>query len=614
VKQRQSIKKVDKSSNSVWFLVIGVAAVTLFFKSDFYDPFNTPKLILLLLIAGWLLGHLINSYRIRALTLRSVEFKATILLFAFVIFLLVSTLQTDVFLVGLLGDTQRRNGFLAYFGLSIIFLYAMRNIKFSNVIRVYQVGILTGFVLSVYGVIQISGKDFVAWDNPYNSMISTLGNPNFASATLAILSLIGLFSLHLRDVSSLFKILSLIFLVLAISAIVKSNSRQGLLVIFFSLIFYISVYSFIKNRKLGFLASGLSAVAAFLAILGMLQKGPLVSILYKDSVSVRGYYWRAGIEMFKESPLTGVGVDRYGAYFRQFREVGYPLKYGFDITSSNAHNTFIQLFATSGLFVGVFYLLIILFVLLSGIKLLRICEKQEQKIVLGLLSAWVGFQAQSLISIDNIGISVWGWLLGGSIVGLALRATTEANQDNLPKSKGLVQINLFQPAVSLLVLLPIFYFSIGLYKDEQNMLLLKGYANPAYPENIPIVQTLFDKIYENPVSDPYYRYRASFLAYDMGYTDKAYSSVSKSLSSDPINPEFLNGMVFLERSRNNATNEILLRTKIAETDPWNAANYLELLKLYKTSGDLANAEAMKAKIFSFASGTDIAKTAGQIIG
>jgi len=614
VKQYQSIKKVDKSSNSVWFLIIGVAAVTLSFKSDFYDPFNTPKLILLLLIAGWLLGHLINSYRIRTLTLRSVEFKATILLFAFVISLLVSTLQTDVFLVGLLGDTQRRNGFLAYFALSIIFLYATRSIKFSNVIRVYQVGILTGFALSVYGVIQISGKDFVAWDNPYNSMISTLGNPNFASATLAILSLIGLFSLHLRDVSSLFKILSLIFLVLALIAIVKSNSRQGLLVIFFSLIFYISVYSFIKNRKLGFLVSGLSAGAAFLAILGMLQKGPLVSILYKDSVSVRGYYWRAGIEMFKESPLTGIGVDRYGAYFRQFREVGYPLKYGFDITSSNAHNTFIQLFATSGLFVGVFYLLIILFVLLSGIKLLRICEKQEQKIVLGLFSAWVGFQAQSLISIDNIGISVWGWLLGGSIVGLALRATTQANQDNLPKSKGLVQINLFQPAVSLLVLLPIFYFSIGLYKDEQNMLLLKGYANPAYSENIPIVQTLFDKIYENPVSDPYYRYRASFLAYDMGYIDKAYSSVSKSLASDPINPEFLNGMVFLERSRNNATNEILLRTKIAATDPWNAANYLELLKLYKTSGDLANAEAMKAKIFSFASGTDIAKTAGQIIG
>jgi hypothetical protein len=254
----------------------------------------------------------------------------------------------------------------------------------------------------------------------------------------------------------------------------------------------------------------------------MLQVGPLEKFLYKDSVSVRGYYWRAGIEMFRDNIWFGVGLDRYGSFFKEYREPSYVLKYGYDITSSNAHNTFIQLFATSGFFVGVFYLLIILFVLLSGIKLLGTSEKQEQKIVLGLLSAWVGFQAQSLISIDNIGISVWGWLLGGSIIGLSLRARTETNQVNLPKSKGFVQVNLFQPAVSLLFLLPIIYFSAGLYKDEQNMLLLKGYADPAYPGNNPIVQTLFDKIYDNPVSDPFYRYRASFHAYDMGFKDLAY--------------------------------------------------------------------------------------------
>jgi O-antigen ligase len=613
VRLGQNTKIIDKSSNSVWFLIIGVAAVTLFFKTDFYDPFNSAKLILLLLITGWLLGHLINSYRARPLALRTTEFNATILQVGFVISLLVSTFQTDVFLVGLLGDTQRRNGFLAYFGLSVIFLYTIRSIKFSNVIRVYQVGILTGVALSLYGIIQISGKDIVAWDNPYNSMISTLGNPNFASATLAILLLISLFGIFLNSLNIFFKALSFLVIVLSLIAIVISGSRQGLLVIFFSILFYVSVYSIIRSRKSGALVTSVSFIGAILALLGMLQKGPLTSILYKDSVSVRGYYWRAGIEMFKESPLTGVGVDRYGAYFRQFREVGYPLKNGFEVTSSNAHNTFIQLFATSGLFVGVLYLLIVLFIFLSGINLLRICEKQERKIVLGIMAAWVGFQAQSLISIDNIGISVWGWLLGGSIVGLSSRAKTKINQSDLPKNKGFVQINLFQPAVSLLMLVPIIVFSTGLYKDEQNMFLLKAYANPAYPENKPKVQILLNRIYDNPAIDPFYKYRSSFFAYDMGYKDEAYLSVSKSLASDPINPEFLNGMVFLERSRNNTTNEILLRNRIAATDPWNAANYLELLKIYKNSGDLVKAEDMKAKIFSFASGTDIAKTAEEII-
>ena len=614
MRQQRNTKIIDKSSNSVWLLLIGVGAVTLFFKTDFYDPFNSSKLILLLLIAGWLLGHLINSYRIRPLALQSTEFKATILLVGFVLSLLVSTIQTDEFLVGLIGDTQRRNGFLSYFGLSVIFLYTMRSIKLSNIIRIYQVGILTGVALSVYGVIQISGKDFVAWDNPYNSMISTLGNPNFASATLAILLLISLFGIFLNNLNIFFKSLSVLVIVLSLIAIVISGSRQGLLVIFFSTLFYVSIFAIIRNEKLGVLVTSVSSIGAILAALGMLQKGPLASVLYKDSISVRGYYWRAGIEMFKESPLTGIGVDRYGAYFRQFREVGYPLKHGFDITSSNAHNTFIQLFATSGLFVGIFYLLIVLFIFLSGIKLLRTCEKQDQNTILGLIAAWVGFQAQSLISIDNIGISVWGWLLGGSIVGLSFKTRTEIAQGALPKSKGIVQINLFQPVVSILVLVPIVFFSTSLYKDEQNMFLLKGYANPAYPNNKPIVQSLFKTIYDKSTIDPFYKYRASFFAYDMGYKDEAYASVSKSLASDPINPEFLNGMVFLERSRNNVTNEILLRNRIGETDNWNAANYLELLKLYKTSGDLVKAEAMKAKILSFASGTDIAKTAEEIIG
>jgi len=612
--QRQSVKKIDKTSNSVWFLLIGVAAVTLFFKTDFYDPFNSAKLILLLIITGWILGHLINSYRIRALNLKSSEFKVTILQTGFVISMMASLIQSDQFLIGLIGETQRRNGFLSYFGLSVIFLYTLRSINFSNILRVYQVGILTGFVLSVYGVVQISGNDFVTWDNPYNSMISTLGNPNFASATLAILLLISLFGMFVNGLSNIYKILSIFIIILSLIAIVISGSRQGLLVIFFSTIFYISIYTFFRSKKLGFMVSGISVAGAFLATLGMLQKGPLTSILYKDSVSVRGYYWRAGIEMFKDSPFTGVGVDRYGAYFKQFREVGYPLKHGYEVTSSNAHNTFIQLFATSGVFVGTFYLCIILYIFLSGIRLLKRSEKSDQKIVLGLFAAWIGFQAQSLISIDNIGISIWGWLLGGSILGLSVNARPEVNQNPAPKNRSSVQINLFQPIISLLALLPIIIFVTSIYKVEQNMLFLKSVSNPAYPENKSTAQMFLNRILDNPTSDPFYKYRASFFAYDMGYRDEAYILVAKLLADDPTNLEYLQGMVFLEESKNDISKLIEIRKRIAAVDPWNAENYLQLLKLYKATGDTISMEAMKVKIFSFAAGTDIAKTAEEIIG
>ena len=614
MRQRQNSKITDKSSNSVWFLLIGVSAVTLFFKTDFYDPFNSAKLILLLVIDGWLLSHLINSYRLRPIVKRSNEFNMIMLLLGFIVSLLISLMQTDVLLVGLIGETQRRGGFLSYFGLSVIFLYAVRSINFSNVMRVYKIGIVTGALLSAYGVIQISGRDFVAWDNPYSSMISTLGNPNFASATLAILSMIGLSGILVKNLHILFKALGIVSTVLALIAIVISGSRQGLLVIFFSSIFYLSVYSYIRSRKLGILVVGFSVVGAILAILGMLQKGPLVSLLYKDSVSVRGYYWRAGIEMFKDSPLTGVGVDRYGAYFKQFREVGYPLKYGFEITSSNAHNTFIQIFAMAGFFAGIFYLSLIVYVFLSGLRLLKQCQPNEKTIVLGLLSAWLGFQAQSLISIDNLGISVWGWLLGGSILGLSFAQKEDVKSINAGSSKNMVKINLFQPLVSLILLLPIIIFTSSLYKIERNMFVLKGISSPSFPENKSAVLKFANEVISNPIADQFYKYRATFHLYDMGFKAEAYQAASKLFDDDPINPDFLRGKVFYEESFGNVATVISTRKQIALIDPWNAENYFQLLKLYKLNGDIENANAMKDKILSFAAETAVAKSAVEILG
>ncbi len=614
MKQKRNVKILDKSSNSVWLLLYGVSAVTLFFKTDFYDPFNSAKLIFLLLICGWLFGHLINSYRTKPITLWSNEFRTLVLVLAFVVSLLISLLHTDVFIVGLLGDTQRRNGFLAYFGLSIIFLFASRSINFYNVMRVYKVGILTGLFVSLYGLLQIIGKDFVSWDNPHNAMISTLGNPNFSSALLAILVIICVSGIFQKNLHIFFKALAIFVTICSVIAIIISGSRQGLLVIFFSSLFYVSVYSFIKNQKFSILVFVVSAITSFIAVLGILQKGPLASILYKDSVSVRGYYWRAGIEMFKDSPLTGVGVDRYGAFFKQFREVGYPLKYGFDITSSNAHNTIIQLFATSGVFVGIFYLSILSYIFVSGLKLLKTCELENKKIVLGLLSAWIGFQAQSLISIDNIGISVWGWLLGGSILGLTSNQKEKLDQTSVGKNTNIVKINLFQPIVSLILLLPIVILATNIYKFEQNMYILRGSSNPASPENKPVVLQYVNKVLQNPVSDPFYKFRTTYFLYDMGYTQESYEIASKSLASDSNNPLVLNGVLSLEELRNNMTNVVSIRKQIALVDPWNADNYLQLLKIYKAKGDLVNAVAMQTKILSFAAKTEIAKTALEILG
>ena len=595
---------INNSDNSIMILVLGVSAVTLSFKTNFYDPFNSIKFLLLLILSSWLAGHILSSYREFKPRLHTSEFKIIAIVLSFLGCMAVATLFTDIHVVGLIGEIQRKNGLLAYVGLVIVLLYASRMINFGNILIVYKVVIFNCLALSIYGIFQILGKDFVKWDNPYNRMISTLGNPNFASALLAVLSAISFFSIFLSSLHLFFKVIAVGAFSSGLVAIWGSNSRQGLLSLFFAVIFYISIALLLKNKKIGFMFIGSALLMSSLIILGMLQKGPLSALLYKDSVSVRGYYWRAGIEMFKDSPLFGVGVDRYGVFFKQFRELAYPLKYGFEITSSNAHNLFIQFFATSGFFVGIAYLILQVLIFHSGIKLIKMSDREQQKIVLGLLAAWLGFQSQSLISIDNIGISIWGWLLGGCILGLSnsvIRFTDNPpTQKSLKSGTKMFKLNLFQPIMSTLILVPTLIFVSSYVKIEQNLNYLKGISNPAYPENAPFVLDYFGRINSSPFADPQYKFISAFYLLNMGYEQKAYETLKSLQKSDPINPGFLQGLAVVEESQNRKNDAILSREKLALVDPWNAENYASLIGLYISVGNLEKAYAIRDMIFEFA--------------
>ncbi len=44
-------------------LILGIPAVSIYIQRNSYDPFNTPKLIILLMLSGWLFSHLISNIR-----------------------------------------------------------------------------------------------------------------------------------------------------------------------------------------------------------------------------------------------------------------------------------------------------------------------------------------------------------------------------------------------------------------------------------------------------------------------------------------------------------------------------------------------------------------------
>jgi O-antigen ligase len=606
MKKSKVANRTADISPASW-LIGGLAVTTLYFQTNLTDPFNSPKMWILILLASWLLGY-IFSFKTLILNIKPLR-NLFVLLSFFVIISLFVTIATDYKYVAIFGDTQRRNGLLSYFSLSVVMLASAIFIRFFNVKRVYFITFAIGLVSLIYGVMQTSGRDFIKWNNPYNSIIGTVGNPNFAAAVMAIMGVIIFSTIFVKDFNLYLRIFGLLISVSLLILIYLSDARQGLLAYLLGASVFIIILLFDKNKKLG-IAASISGIFVFIsALLGMLQIGPLEKFLYKPSVSVRGYYWRAGLEMLRDKPFTGVGMDRYGAYFKDFREVGYPLSYGFDITSSNAHNTFIQLFATGGLFLGITYLLINGYILKRAIAGLKALTGTKKLLLAGIFSAWIAFHAQSLVSIDNLGISIWGWLLGGSIVGLSISAELSESEDRAKFVMKPGQINLGRVMVSSAVtIISVILVSI-LYRGENLSFQSRTNFNLNDSATKVVFRNLQVKVIDSKLIDPTYALYSGMYLVRGGYVDEGVAAVKNILKNDPRNLDALNALALIYEQLGKYDDAISYRLNMAELDQWNATNYLALGKAYKAKGDLVNSQKMLDKILSFASADPISNQA-----
>ena len=606
------MKSRSQISNTVdlipirWILA-SLFVVTLYFQSTLADPFNSPKLWILLIFAAWLTGY-IFTFRKIVFTVKPVN-RLFYLLFVFLVFLLISTLVSDFSYIAIFGETQRRNGFLQYLSLAIILVATSIFIRTFNVKKFFIVTYFIATISVIYSLMQTTGNDFVNWNNPYNAVISTLGNPNFAAAVMAVMGVMIFSSIFISTFQYAQRVVAAVISILLLFVIYKSNARQGLLSYFLGVGIFLIIWLWTKNKKLGILAVAAGLVIFIVSILGMLQFGPLEKYLYKPSVSIRGYYWRAGIEMLRSHPFFGVGIDSYGLYFKEYREVGYPLTYGFEITSSNAHNTFIQFFATGGFFLGLAYLLLNGYILKQAIYGIRNLTGNNRLYLVAIFSAWAAFHAQSLISIDNIGISIWGWVLGGAIVGLSVSATAAENGKDIFSQQKKNTINLGRVMTSGFSTLLVAILVVMLYRGETNSYKSSLNVNLQDPTSRNYFKELQLKAINTPLNDPTYSLFAASRLIQSGYVDEGLAEAKKIYLQNPRNLDALLLFALTYEQLNNLPEATSYREKIAELDPWNAKNYLALGKYYKQQGDLGKSKVMLEKILSFAVTNQIADQA-----
>ena len=601
------------SQKQLNLLIYGGSVITLIFWPNLADPFNNPK-SWALYIVGVYLGTW-NLFQISQISESKVLRKTSVLTVAFVFFLLLSFIRTDEKYTGFFGENARRTGFLTYLCLSCMLISAALLIRKSNFYKLSHPILLVSSLLGGYGLLQHFNLDFISWNNPYNSVLSTLGNPDFASAAMSIFFVLtlGLCADGSKSIKS--RIYSGVASVLLLATILFSHARQGILAAALGSAVIYLIWVWNRSKTLGVISLTGGAIVLIASIAGMLGRGPLVGPLYKESVSLRGDYWRAGLNMFKHSPWTGIGLDRYGAYFRLFRDGKQANRHSIDTVANAAHSVPIQLAATAGIFVFLSYVLLNIFIAWRGYQLIRISSGSNQIAISSVLGAWTAYQAQSLISIDNVGISIWGWILGGVIIGLSV---DDAFENSNTKKKILkndhsqktnhAAIHILQPFISTLAVTCAVAIVIPLYLADSSVRMSRAYAKPSSGQEQAYISAV-RKPLDYGIVDPYNEAVVGTILAASGQIIPGTELLTKATKADPRNYEAQLILAEVYEQTNQRVNAISTRRKMYELDPLNRVNLLALAEDLKNSGQLMLARDVANQIITLGKNSEEAKAA-----
>jgi O-antigen ligase len=431
------------------YVLVASILVTLFVSPwNSIDPVSLPKLMLLGILSCIAIGL---SISVRSFFRNKSNRVFLILCVAFFGQLILVLMMDDAdFSFKFYGTSGRSTGFFAY--VCLLFILVSSAVSASReLLRTYtSVLIGAGSALALYGLLQETGNDFYTFVNVYDSNVfGTFGNPNFQSAFMGIFASVALTLIVFRRMKPLLKFPLTLMVLIAVLNMTWS-SVQG----YFNFVigFIAALIVYLLSKKKSFAALGLltgTAISALILFLGILNKGPLAEVVYKSSLQARGFYWRAAINMIIEHPFTGVGLDGFGHWYRRSRSQA-AAESNADLVSDSAHNIPLDIGSGGGIPLLVLYLGFICMAFIAALKVIRRSQDFDA-IFASIIAGWVAYQAQSLISINQLGLGVWGWSLTGLLIGYELNTRDKTFEEHTraarkdPKRKEQI------PALTLLV-------------------------------------------------------------------------------------------------------------------------------------------------------------------
>jgi hypothetical protein len=383
-----------------------------------FDPINLPKQLVLAASAFAIIPYLffLPTLFQKSLLIRVLFSVSLIFLFGNVVILFTNTSPLNQQIWGTFG---RSNGLLCLLSLLLIFWGSVFAGIQDKAARILRFLVLAGYFVSGYTLIQYMGLDPLPWSQMLP--ISFLGNINFMSSFLGLVNIYTFSRLVLERDSSLHKAHLLVIFAFNSCLILASGSIQGLGITAIGIVTSLT-FLLRKNGKI-FISFAFFMPMCILGLIGLLGTagiGPLRNFLVQETVVFRTDYWRAGWAIFVGNFWDGVGIDSLGDYYTEYRDSLAATRTGPSRVVNTSHNVFLDLYANGGVVVGTSFLLLVLITTIYCLKSsLRVNSSHLEMHLGSLILGWIFFLT---ISINQIGVTVWGFAFMGLAIGMQMSA------------------------------------------------------------------------------------------------------------------------------------------------------------------------------------------------
>ncbi len=439
-----------------WGLRLTLFLVPLFFLPWTFEPFELNKQLLLLILTILLFILWVS----KAVFVKHTEVKKSILNWLVLAWLLVVILAT-IFSVdpitSIFGFYGRFNG-----GLISLVAYVLLFFMVVNSVKsVFDASKIISWLLCSFGIATLTLILHLFGVNIFNFSAAQLANFTLFGASLNAVVLILAASIPLviwftREAKNIwFRILSIIYLMLAILAMVLIDYQLGWIAAIVGLLVWL-ILVFIKNESVGFnwtmlpsLLLLISVIAWPIVVTGLIRVRTPIEVNLATSAS-----WKIAWQNVMSKPILGTGPETFIFNFSQFRPESFNKTDFWAFRFDKAGSEFVQVLSTTG-FVGfVIYLTLFITALFLAWRLIKDKNSEDWYFKAALVASFLTLLVGQVIYFANTAIAIFLWLILAIITSLSSTKIKSISLVSSPRAGFLFSFSL---ALVILIGLGIFY-------------------------------------------------------------------------------------------------------------------------------------------------------------